>query len=1066
MFQLHYDTRLDRLADTLADLLAQRDADDLLCPETVLVPQPGMERWLVQRMAECRGIAANLEFLPPAQFLWRLLRAEHPELPPTSPFDREVLRWRILAELRAETLAPPLRELAGDDPHGARGLERAGHLARLFERYQGYRRQMLEEWTRGAEPDDPQATLWRRLAGTDAWPRSRLLGEFLARHQDPSTPAPAGLPGRLFAFGIVNVSPDVLRALGILGRHAQLHFFLPTPCREYWGDLPDRRERQVRLEAGESLFDEPPNRLLVSLGGVGRDFVARMFAYDEVQPDAEDLAEDAGDPPRESLLQRVQADIVTLAAPTRDARRGRPDPGDRSLQVHVCHSPLREVQVLHDQLLDRLQADPQLQPRDIAVMVPDMARYAPCIDAVFGALAIDDPRRIPWTVADRPQADAHALMQLFQDLLALPASRLGAAELLEVMAVPAVRRGFGLDEDALSMLGERIHEAGVRWGEDADDRVAQGLPAFEDYSWRFGRRRLLLGYMTGEAAEGELLQGIAPLTDIEGGDGMALGALFALQRLLREMRERMRRTRTPRAWQTLLNEALDRLVPQVEGRDEERALETARATLRSMADHAEAAGFEQALDWRSVRAFVHEQLAEGTPQQHFLAGGVSVCGLVPLRNVPFKLICVLGLDAEAFPRRDPADALNRMLAGRRLPGDRSVREDDRYLFLQTLMAARQQMYLSYTGIDMRRGTDIEPSVVLSELLEHVCEGYFTDPAAAREALVTHHPMQPFASRLFLPEDDERHDPRVFTYREAWLEAARPLQGASTPEPFVDVAWPEQGFERALELDELRRFLRHPAAQFLRRQVGLTLDAASATVEEREPLVLTPISQGRVDRALARQASAGGLAKARAVLGAQALLPPLDWGDQALQATRQALEPGLRRMQAWQAAHAPLKPRMFRLELAGERVLEGVLEGLHDDGFAGWIGNAHSATGWLTWWLGALTATALGHPGPCVAWGRDTDKVGWSLPWQPAMPDAAAARALLSDLVDVYRDGQREPLPLPPRTAFSMGRGQRGRQGRGCRAEGRHGGLEWRLQRLCRGRRGLVRARLPRSRSVR
>src|SRR5699024_4787611 len=281
------------------------------------------------------------------------------------------------------------------EPAALRRFQLAGHLAQLFERYQGYRLDLLRDWERGADADDPQAVLWRALvAGTDERPRSHLLGEFLHRHGgEAATPLPE-LPSRLFAFGCINVSPDVLRFLGVLGRHAELHFFLPTPCREYWGDIPSRHDLRARLcEAGGGYFDEPANPLLVSMGGVGRDFVAQVFGYDEVRPDVETLA-DEDEPPRDTLLHRVQADVITLAAP--QAEPSAPDPGDVSLRVHVCHSPLREVQVLHDQLLDLFERDASLEPRDVAVMVPDLATYAPCVDAVFGALAPGDPRHVPW----------------------------------------------------------------------------------------------------------------------------------------------------------------------------------------------------------------------------------------------------------------------------------------------------------------------------------------------------------------------------------------------------------------------------------------------------------------------------------------------------------------------------------------------------------------------------------------------------------------------------------------------------------------------------------------------
>ncbi|MBB6184003.1 exodeoxyribonuclease V subunit gamma [Oleiagrimonas soli] len=1017
MFHLHYDTRLDDLADTLADLLARRDPAQLLQPQTVLVPQRGLQRWLVQRLAQRHGIAANLEFIEPAKLVWRLLRAEDANLPSVSTFDREVLRWRILGWLRDPAAPTAVRGLLGESDDDLRGFELSGHLAQLYERYQGYRRDLLEAWARGEERDDPQAELWRCLTRDDATSRSHLLGDFLTRHARADAPAPAGLPARLFAFGIINVSPDVLRVLGVLGRHCELHFFMPTPCREYWGDLPDRRACASRLEAGESLFAEPDNRLLVSLGGVGRDFVAQLFSYEHVQPDVETLADD-DDLPRDTLLQRVQADVIVLQAPDPAARRDAPDPADRSLQVHVCHSPLREVQVLHDQLLDRLQRDPDLQPRDIAVMVPDLARYAPCVEAVFGALSPDDPRRIPWTVADRSMADTHALIGLFQRLLELPASRLTAVEVLDVLAVPAVLRGFGLDEDVLETLAAWTQDAGIRWGEDADDRAAHGVPAFEEYSWRFGRRRLLLGYMSGDAAHDALLHGVAPLTDIEGGDSAALGALFAVQRLLRDLREAQRRPQTASDWQALLNGALDRLVPSPEGRDEERALEAVRGALRALAEHSAAAGYARALDWRTVRAFVQEQWRDNTPQQRFLAGGVSVCGLVPLRNVPFKLICVLGMDAEAFPRRDPADAMNRMLAGRRLPGDRSVREDDRYLFLQTLMAAQRQLYLSYTGVDLRKGTPIEPSVVLSELLDHVCEGYFVDAGAACQALVTRHPMQTFSTRLFMADDAAARDPNVFTYRSEWLDAAQPGPRDAATSVFADVPWLVDEDEPTVELAELQRFFRNPAEAFLRGRAGIVLADDLASVDEREPLTLEPLQRHRLDRVLADDMSVMAPEQRLNALRARALLPPLSWGEAAYRETMQTLGPGLRDWQAWRQAHPPQPGLRFRLDLGESGVLAGVLGGLHDGGYGVWIGSAHSPSGWMQWWLGALVARALEAAPDALAWGRDSDRFDWRLPWRPRLPDAAQARALLAECLAIYREGRREALPIPLRTAFA------------------------------------------------
>jgi exodeoxyribonuclease V gamma subunit len=283
-------------------------------------------------------------------------------------------------------------------------------------------------------------------------------------------------------------------------------------------------------------------------------------------------------------------------------------------------------------------------------------------------------------------------------------------------------------------------------------------------------------------------------------------------------------------------------------------------------------------------------------------------------------------------------------------------------------------------------------------------------------------MQPFASRLFLPDGHAQGRAEVFTYREGWLEAARSDRRRAAPVPFVDAPWSAPDEEAPVELDELRRFLRNPAGHFLRWQAGIALDTASGEVDEREPLVLDPLEQGRLDRALAGLAVTGSDAgPVRENLRARGLLPPLQWGRGVYEATRQALAPGLHHMRDWQAAHRPRPPRVFRLDLGRGRVLQGVLEGLHEGGFGAWIGNAHSASGWLQWWLGALVVVALEEADACVAWGRDTDKAAWSLPWRPAMPGRDEARERLTELVDTHRAGQREPLPLPLRTAHAWAR---------------------------------------------
>ncbi|MGB8633660.1 MAG: exodeoxyribonuclease V subunit gamma [Rhodanobacteraceae bacterium] len=1024
MFQLYYDTRADALAETLARLLVESGSDNPLQPRTVLVPQLGLEKWLTRALAERHGIAANIEFIAPAKFAWRLLRAWQQQLAGRSPFDRDVLVWRLYELLpRMATEDRFLQQLLHGQQPQLRRLQVAGQFAHLFERYQAYRVQLLERWARGEDGDELQARLWRALVeASDEAPRSRLMSDFIRMFGADGAPRPQSLPAQVFAYGCVNVSPLVLDMLMVLARHADLHFLVPTPCREYWGDLPSRGNLVDFMTSLEGSFlQQAPNRLLVSLGGVGREFVGRVFAHDSVQQ--HDADGEAPEPPRQTLLQRVQADIITLAQPDADLQREEPDPADHSIAVQRCHSPLREVQVLHDHLLAMLAADDALDPRDIVVMVPDLDRYAASVEAVFGAIDERDRRYLPWTVADRPAAGAHPVTALFTQLLSLPAVRLSLDLVLEVLEVPAVQQAAGLDGADLHSLQSMAHEAGIRWGEDGADRVAQGLPDFDDFSWSFGRRRLLLGYMLGDDENEALLEGIAPQSDIEGDMAHAFGELLRLERQLHQLRQAMLAPRTARQWQDLFNSHLARLLEVADDdREGARALADVRRALTALVDDSEQAALESTLDWTCLRETLLGMLEDSRPGQRFMDGGVSVCSMVPMRDVPFKTVCVLGLDADAFPRRDEADALSFIRHDTWQPGDRSVREDDRYLFLQTIMAARRNLYLSYTGIDLQSGRDREPSVLLTEFVEHVCQGYFKKPDEARKWLVTQQPMHPFSPRLFHQTDSGNGPQPIFTYRHEWQDAARQRGGNAVPGLFVDIDWPAPDPGTRIDLAWMKRFFAAPQRAFL-QQAGLAINDIDDEVG-REPLVLDALHESRMQRQLLgnllSRANSGDEQNMRH-LRAHALLPPLAVGEQAYADAHAQVAPQALSWRNWAGSDSPCgERRRFALDLGDAGILHGAIEGVYESGFAGWVGRTGSARRWSHWWLDALVyRAAIDESGECCAFGISKDKDKLQLPIVARMPSREEAREHLRKLAILMREGMRMPFWLPPKSGWAL-----------------------------------------------
>ncbi len=1004
-FVLISGNRLERLAAFLGERLAQPLPDDTLAPDTVLIPQPTLKRWLQQTLALRHGIAANLDFVTPSEWVWRLLRAHRPDLPEHSPWERERLRWRLYALLGARDLPVPVRAhlQRAADGHAQEGaLARwrlAEALAGAFDRYQAYRRDWLQRWERGDDADDWQAGLWRRLvAGSHGVPhRAALIGDWLARH-DGTGAAPPGLPPRLSAFGTIHVSPDVLRMLGVAAQTVPLDFYLPTPCAEYWGDVESLRER-LRHEGPEglpaALADwQQDNPLLAAWGAAGRDISAQLFAYDAVTPAQElDLS---AEPESDHLLARLQRDVLRRRAP----QTAPLDEDDASIQIHACHSRLREVEVLHDRLRALLDADETLAPRDIAVLAPDIGDYLPLVRAVFGGLPPGDPRYIPYSLADRPQAQVHPLAGLFLGLLALPASRFTASELLDLLNVPAVARALELDAAAHERIARWFEDAGIRWGEDEDARVRAGVGRWREHSIAFGFDRLLLGYALGADA---LVGDVAAYPELEGQDAQLLDRIEAVFQRLRALAAWMRDPHPAREWQQrLAQDFIALLAPWPEDEAEAQARRVVLDALDAFAEEAEDAGD---LPAALVQAALAEQLEQPSPHQAFLAGGVTFAGMVPLRTVPFRVICLLGMDAEAYPRREAGGDVNRLVdalqgrAPRRL-GDRSVRDDDRFLFLQLLCAAGDVFYLSYGGRDARDGSVREPSALVSELLD-VAQRYLPDGIDARERLLIEHPLQPFSPQAF-----GAGDPRRFSYRGEWLSAhAQPAAQAEAP--WLPAVLPAREIEPP-DRDALQRFFAHPPRAFLRERMGLYFPREAAQQRDREPLGAEGLTRYQAVEALLED-----LRRDADELRARGLLPPGSEGEAlALQAGAIATQVAEQRAAALGAQ--PLRAVESRTGIAFR--FDDVAGSTRVLATAGKLDGKRRLRAGIDH---LLLATQLGDEARTVLIGYDAQAnkgEGEVMRLMLGGIDAAQARARLDVLLALLHEGDRAPLPFLPKTS--------------------------------------------------
>ncbi|CTP85392.1 exodeoxyribonuclease V subunit gamma [Xanthomonas translucens pv. poae] len=1035
-FRLYPSNALDTLAAVLAEELRRPVPEQpLLAPEVVLIPQVAMRRWLQSTLAAAHGVAANLEFLTPGEFVARALDANLG--PAADDLDMATTQWRLYAALQADlgsdaALAPLAGYLADDDALKPWAL--AGELGNVFEKYQAWRRDWLLRWESGADADDPQARLWRRIASGRQY-RARRIGQYLDRYARLDGPLPQGLPTRLFAFAILNISPDVLRVLATQARVGTLHFYLPTPTQGYWGDLQTLWQRR-RQDGAVDLFaaQVQENPLLQAWGAAGRDFMALVGDYEVVHPLAEiavyadPLA--SGQRPLaagglgDSLLRRMQSDLFQRRAPAVPPPLSQVDLADPSLQLHACHTRLRELQVLHDQLralLDDPRFDPPLQPREIAVLSPDIDPYVPYLDAVFGGHGRDDA--LPYALADASPLASEPLAEVFLTLLGLPLSRFGLHEILDLLASAPLAEAAGLDETGLERLRGWLHAAGVRWGLDAAHRHQHQAPADDAYTWRFALDRLLLGHASG--AEDDIA-GVAPWPQLEGSALAALDTLLRLLRILDRHQAMLAEPMAPADWRECLLGLLDALIPQAPSAPRaQRALDRLRSLIDQFARDAARAEYAGKVPAEVVRAHFAAVLGESDNRAPLLTGGISFGRMVPMRLLPFRVICLLGMNDGDFPRRDPAAGLNRLTAElgseRRRHGDRSTREDDRFLFLQLFASAQDVFYLSYLGADARDGSVREPSVLVSELLASAAH-YHADPRAI-DTLVVRHPLQPFAAAAFGALGEDGADPRRFSYRRQWRPAVDSLAGQRQAlPPWVSAALPADAaaLQTSVSIDDLRRLFADPAGQFLRHRLGMRLPDPAGEDSDLEPL-LAPGSgldqyglQQQVLEAVLSDNTDGLYARLRA----RALLPSGPLGRRLLDERLRQLRPYAQAFAQWRG-DAPAQSQRLQVRIDGIE-LHGRLPGWYANGVGrvqvGALGGRAAIRHGLEW----LLLRAAGERADYVRFFEDDDSLGP----HPMRGDAAEplpqaqAQAALADLLRLYRHGLQAPLAFAPYSGWT------------------------------------------------
>ena len=913
--QIYTSNRMENLVGSLAGVLAEPLASPFT-PELIVVQSKGMQRWLAMELATRLGIWANCIYPFPNKMVWQLFSRTLAAVPDASYYSAGVMTWKIMGLLphyleRQELV--PLRHYLEGDTDGLKRFQLAGKIADTFDQYTLYRPEMLLEWEEGMG-GEWQEILWRDLASSGTGQhRARLKQEFthlLAGRQ----PGEKDLPERITVFGISYLPSYHLDILAAVARDASVNLFLLSPCREYWGDIVSTREIARRSPEERDYLVEG-NPLLASLGKLARDFSNMVIDSVNATADDHDLYADPGE---DLLLTAIQSDILNLRGGNGGEGKRPISASDRSVQIHSCHSPMRELEVLHDNLLDLLAREKGLTPRDIVVMTPDIETYAPYISMVFEG-GRDPERKIPYSIADRTLASEGQVAGVVLKLLGLPGSRLTIASVFDILESLPVRRRFGLDTRELETIRGWLVETRIRWGIDEEHRAGFGLPAYRENTWFAGLDRLLLGYAMPEDGE-RLFAGMLPFDEMEGEDTQTLGRFVDFVQRIVGLVKGLAVKRTLGEWR----EALRGLLADFIAADDDSAFEL--ATVAGVMDAIEElggkAGFTEEIELPLVRSWFLSHLDEEEKGHGFLTGGVTFCAMLPMRSIPFRVVALVGMNDNVFPRQSRPPGFD-LMAGNPRPGDRSLRDEDRYLFLECILSARQYLYISYIGQSIRDNSTIPPSVLVSEFLDAIGRGYHAEGMETGEMLVTRHRLQAFSRGYFDGTS------RLFSYsREncaALIEAAGDT-GQLTRFLAAPLKEPPREM-REIALAQLLRFFANPARFLLENRLQIRLEEVSTPLEGREPFAVGGLDAYNLNQDLLERRLRGEDAETfLAVARGRGILPPARQGELIFEAAVKETELLVARVVAETAGYQPLAPWHFDADLGGFGI-SGTLDGL-------------------------------------------------------------------------------------------------------------------------------------------
>lgn len=826
-FSVHTGNNLNLLYDRFAEDISV-PPEDPFTSEIIVVQSQGMRKWLSLKIADTTGIAAGNRFIFPNEMIMFLFSRVLKDVPEERFIDKERDVWRVMEAILRNIGTPPFAEISsylGNPEDNVKLYQLSAKVIDLFDQYITYRPDMILRWDKKQAADEWQAVIWRELYPGTAGLHPPALKELFEKTVAEKPEAAEQLPARISLFGIPVLPRFHTDILKTASAFTAVNMYFLNPSEEYWFDTksPAAIARAVKRYPGidtSSLHYETGHPLLASMGRYAGDYLSHLMNT------GVDLTEGFSftNPEGDSLLAELQRDIYSMNIPPVPENRETLDETklsqDNSISINSCHSPMREMEVLKDYLLERFEKNSGLLPSEVVVLSPDIEKYVPYINAVFGRGI--SSHEIPYSIVDRKPVDDTPGVRALEALLEISQTRVTASAVAALLEFAPIREAFGFSTQETAEITGWISASGIRWGLDKNDRRDEGLPEFGENSWQFGIDRLLLGYAMGGAAP---FAGILPEPSAAESSPRLLGEFAGFINALSRWILFAREEHTLKEWSEGIRDMLHRFFP---GGDNNAVLPDTLFKTIGYFEQASTAG----LPLRVVSSHLKTSLSGIHSRGEFINGTMVFCSMLPMRSVPFRVVCLIGMNDRTFPRTLKAPDFD-LMARDPQPGDRSLPDEDRFLFLETLISAGENFYISYIGRSSADNSEIPPSVVVSELTECIEACYVPagEGSAVKKHLLKEHRLQPFSREYF------KKNSSLYSYSEENLAASKSGTSEKTGFPFISQSPGENEIPERVNLAEILKFFKNPAEWYLENRLGISMKEKIFELSDDEPFTV-------------------------------------------------------------------------------------------------------------------------------------------------------------------------------------------------------------------------------------